>query len=98
MDYCGPIGLPHSHFLSWDEEDQDKAIAWKLYKASLCPHCGSDPNDWIGEDMRTLEPPPYKVETVRCYGCVSLKDAHDLQPKDEVGYLNYLTRNTDEPE
>jgi hypothetical protein len=91
MEYCGPQGIPHSVFLSWADSDQDKALAWIAHDRGKCPYCGTFPDEWIGPDGMSLEPPPYGVSAVRCYGCVALKDERDLLPEDDTGFITIFT-------
>ncbi len=43
---CHQWGIPHSRFLSWPEDDQDKAVAYARYKAESCPQCGTRDSEW----------------------------------------------------
>jgi hypothetical protein len=72
MEYCGPIGLPHSRFLSWDPVDQDKAIAWALHKGQQCKQCGTFPDEWLDEKGMPVDPPPYMAGSEICLGCAEL--------------------------
>lgn len=69
MDYCAPLGLPHSKFLAWPHRDQDLAIAWQLKRREVCPDCGTKERDWIDEDGKYLDQPKYKIVDHRCPGC-----------------------------
>ncbi len=70
LDYCGPRGLPHSEFLTWSEDDQDKALAWLRAEQAKCSECGTVPEEWVaGDGVRPAIPPPYEVDTMVCYGC-----------------------------
>lgn len=70
MDYCGPAGIPHSVFVGWDADDQDKALAWLTDQQSRCPQCGSRPEEWLTADgEKEVHPPPYEVESFVCWGC-----------------------------
>jgi len=71
---CHEWGIRHSEFRSWEAEDRDLALSYLDYKSRLCQRCGSDPSDWLDERGRTLEPPPYTVDSVHCYGCVALEE------------------------
>jgi hypothetical protein len=82
LDYCVPLGIPHSTFLQWDEEDQDKAIAWSIEERSRCSRCGTKPQDWLDERGRVLEPPPYRATDRRCYGCATLDSHREEIPGD----------------
>lgn len=44
MGYCGPRGIPLSQFLSWDQADQDAALAWAGHEARRCSSCGYHPD------------------------------------------------------
>lgn len=85
-----PLGIPHSRFLGWQEGDQDKALAWLMHDRNRCPYCGTQPDAWIGEDRKSLEPPPYTVKAKRCYGCIALKDEREKLPEDDTGYITYF--------
>lgn len=63
MTICDDYGIPHSEFLSWSEEDQDKAIAFRLHKAKHCSRCGTSQEEW--EENRYA----YYPEVNRCRGC-----------------------------
>ena len=92
MDYCGPIGLPHSKFLGWSEEDQDKAIAWHVNKLMTC-QCGTDPGEWIDKDGRLEYPLPYVLKTRKCWGCTMLEDKRsEMSPEDMSGISLYFER------
>lgn len=87
MDFCVEAGIPHSEFLSWSSDDQSKAIAYILYKRSLCQKCGTNPQDWLDEEGKPLEPPPYTVVTVKCHGCATLEEANAEIPKESKGTI-----------
>lgn len=80
MEYCGPIGLPHSRFLSWDPDDQDKAMAWVFHKASRCSQCGTFPEEWLDGDGMPVYPPPYMAGSEICLGCETLDAERKLLP------------------
>lgn len=58
-----PLGIAHSQFLSWSEDDQDKALAWMRLRASTCGLCGTRQEEW-DED-----PFAYVGHSWRCPGC-----------------------------
>jgi hypothetical protein len=60
--------------LSWDEDDQDKAISYLVEEKSVCDECGTRAEEWDKEDY------PYVGWTKRCKGCEALE-----QEKDNVG-------------
>lgn len=50
MDYCGPRGVPHSHFLGgpavWSDMDREKALAWQDKDRRTCGGCGTRREQW----------------------------------------------------
>lgn len=50
MDYCGPHGVPHSHFLGgpprWTEDDRNKALAWQDRQRRTHNRCGTRREEW----------------------------------------------------
>lgn len=63
MGYCGPHGIPHSAFLSWDRDDRDKALWWHIHQLQACPGCGTRSEDWADD------PHAYEAQPVHCRGC-----------------------------
>lgn len=55
-----------------------------------CQHCGTFPEDWIDSERHRADPPPYTVDSVRCYGCVSLAEEQEMMPKESKGFYFYL--------
>lgn len=84
LDYCVPLALPHSEFLSWDEEDQDKALAHLRYQASVCNGCGTRKDEW-SEDRFA-----YVAQSDRCLGCEVLAQEKDNLPEDTKGIRLFL--------
>lgn len=63
-------GIPHSEFLSWPEDDQDKVIAFLMLKNETCEMCGTREDDWIDpETGRLLDEPRYTPVDIKCHGC-----------------------------
>lgn len=75
MDYCGPRGLPHSVFLDWDPDDQDKAVAWSLAQAEICGGCGTRRAEWREDRFA------YVAEQWRCPGCELIEQAQEGIPE-----------------
>lgn len=74
MDYCAPRGIPHSVFLTWSEDDQDKAIGWTLDQRKKCGQCGSYPDDWMDPETKIPHhPPPMFAHSFTCMGCVTIE-------------------------
>lgn len=95
MGYCGPAGVPHSHFLggppTWTVHDRDLAVAWAARTAATCRRCGTRPDQWA-RDMDAFVPDLY-----RCPGCRVIKDAESqIGPRErEDGVEVVLVRPTD---
>lgn len=80
MEYCAPLGIPHSTFLQWDPDDRDKAIAWQLRKMSSCPRCGTREDEWEHDHNA------YVGEMRRCRGCeVRERVESSVSPEDGKG-------------
>lgn len=79
-----PLGIPHSRFLSWDEEDQDKALAFLRAKAELCPDCGTRGADWDADRDA------WRGNTKRCLGCVAVEGEREGIPEGEKGVKVFL--------
>ncbi len=67
MAYCGPLGLPHSVFLTWDDDDRDKAVAYTRAMHHICKGCGTRPEEW------EANPNAYIGDIYKCEGCVRLE-------------------------
>ncbi len=91
MELCETWGIPHSIFLGrpwpkpgealWLDEDQDKAIAYFLFKKESCAQCGTREEDWVDESGRYLNPPKLEPIAVRCHGCETKEQFQDSLPK-----------------
>lgn len=75
MDYCGPLGLPHSEFLDWREDDQEKALWWSARNRQRCSGCGTHPDDWNDELGGNRH--AYVAEEQTCLGCQRRSIAQD---------------------
>lgn len=69
-----PKGIPHSKFLSWGEDDQEKALQWTALEQARCPNCGTIPANWLDENGRWVEPSPYVLQVVECTGCKEMDE------------------------
>ena len=74
MDYCGPNGIPHSRFLGWSEDDQDKALAWQRHVALACAGCGTREAEW------EADPLAWMGDIVHCPGCAALEQERENIP------------------
>ena len=73
-------------FLSWDEIDQAKALAWSLRQRQTCPGCDTRKSEW------DADPFAYVGEIDRCPGCELLAQEEDNLPegKGARGMRRYL--------
>ncbi len=71
MSYCGPRGIPHSAFVSWSPDDQDKALSWQAYEARRCGQCGTHLDDW--KEASGGSQFAWHAETFACPGCSELE-------------------------
>ena len=77
LELCEEYRIPHSQFRgigdgTWTERDRAKALAWREYKRTVCPQCGTRYDDWDhgGED----EEDRYVAVLQRCVGCQVIAD------------------------
>lgn len=69
-----PLGIPHSRFLAWSEDDQDKALAWKREQALTCSGCGTRKDEW--EEDRDAYISVHEV----CPGCQRIAEENENVP------------------
>lgn len=96
MEYCGPRGIPHSHFLggplAWTQDDRDKAVWWEIHRRESCPECGTRPDEW--DPGKGGHDKAYVTELHRCWGCAEKAKAQDAIKDDKrPGLWVALTRN-----
>lgn len=89
MAYCGPRGIPLSEFLSWDETDQDAAMAWQMHEARRCPSCKTHPDEW-DEDAGGRRD-AYAADIAVCPGCRTLDAARSRHEDTPPGAHLILT-------
>jgi hypothetical protein len=80
-----PGYLPHSEFLSWPVEDQDKALAFQRHQRRLHT-CGTDPSEWITAKGRPVVPPPFEPQVFSCQGCKEIDGLRRALGDDLKGY------------
>lgn len=96
MAYCGPRGIPHSHFLGgpalWTEADRDKAIWWSIHEAQKCPRCGTREEEWDPQRGGSIH--AYHAVEHKCWGCVAKDGAEKKLERDPAPGLSVrLVRN-----
>lgn len=79
-----PKALPHSVFLSWDEADQDKALAYTREQATVCTGCGTRAADWERDRFA------FVGQSHQCPGCEVLSQEQDNVPKTARGVKVFL--------
>lgn len=69
------MGISHDEFLNWDDREQDKMLALKLYEDTrLCPMCGGPIEECtnVENEMRYKVDPP-----TRCHKQTAILRAMD---------------------
>lgn len=96
LGYCVPLGIPHSQFLSWADDDQDKALAWLQERAQHCSRCGTRPDQW--DPAKGGSRFAFYAELDRCLGCEVIDQAQRDIPQGELGVKVLLLPNDDPPD
>lgn len=86
-----PLGIPHSAFLSWSEDDQDAALAFMRAKTELCS-CGTRAAEWEADRFA------YTGTIWRCPGCELLELERQNIPENAKGMHVGLERNLHQDE
>ena len=76
LDYCVPLGIPHSVFLSWNPVDQDKALAYRREMRTVHAACGTRKAEW------EADPDAYIGHIEYCEGCARIAAEQDNLPED----------------
>jgi len=71
LAYCVPLGIPHSRFLGWDEDDQDKALAYLRDVAQVCGGCGTRASEWATDQDA------FVGWVTRCEGCKRIEEERE---------------------
>ena len=67
-------------FLDWSDEDQDKALAWKLQQKGRCDSCGTFDWQWPDEGNDS----DLEADGYICFGCERIErevERRSEQPK-----------------
>ncbi len=62
-------------FLSWSDEDQDKALAWVVQQRGRCDSCGTFDWQWPDEGNDSH----LEADVFLCYGCERIERVHERQ-------------------
>jgi hypothetical protein len=90
LAYCASRAIPHSQFLAWSDDDQDKALAWQRVQMLACPHCGTFDDQWVDEQGRRIDPPPFEPVAHMCHGCAD-KAAFADDLREDRSSMNGIT-------
>ncbi|MDX3015206.1 hypothetical protein [Streptomyces caniscabiei] len=89
MELCDRWGIPHSHFRghgdgTWTGLDRRKALAYAAYQRTVCPGCGTRPDEW--DASAGGDEDAYTAITHRCIGCQILTDRQKTVPTTDEGH------------
>lgn len=92
LDVCASYGIPHSVFLSWSDDDRDKATWHHIWKRQECGGCGTRAEEW--DETRGGHRHAYIAEPRRCRGCeVKAGAQKSVTPDDGEGVHIVLLKN-----
>lgn len=78
-----PLGLPHSRFLAWSEDDQAKALAYVRREREKCSRCGTRKAEWEKDRFAFVG----NIEV--CPGCEVLEQESGNIPEAERRSMAY---------
>ena len=84
LAYCVPLGLAHTKFLSWSEDDQDKALAYVRDRAEVCGGCGTKAKEWAADKFA------FVAQSTTCLGCEVIEMERDNVHEDAKGVRIFL--------
>lgn len=91
LDYCVPLGIPVTTFLTWPVEAQAAALAWRAAQGDRCPGCGTFGFEW------EHNPNAYQAIRTYCSGCKRRDTEHKALThahSDTGGWSVALARTT----
>lgn len=98
MRLCNDWHIPHSKFLKWDREDQEKALAQFAYERQRCTNCGIHPDDWPDHTI-----PMFDAVAETCPGCAEraryeryLAEQAEKMPKSATDGLRVVLKRRDD--
>lgn len=71
MAVCHHYRISHSEFLSWSQDDRDKAIWQHVRERSACSRCGTRPEEW--DESRGGHRRAYVAVEKWCGGCEQIE-------------------------
>jgi DNA-directed RNA polymerase subunit RPC12/RpoP len=75
IEYCAEKAIPHSEFLEWSEDDQEKAMVWLTDTKTRCPDCGTREDEWDPKKGGSLH--AYHVSSYICINCKNVEDEYE---------------------
>lgn len=92
-----PLGIRHSTFLSWPDDDQDKALGYVRAQALVCRGCGTRMEEWDPE--RGGSRVAYVGESSRCLGCeVIEREKKNVEEGVNTDGMRFFLVKNDNPE
>lgn len=95
LGVCHHYRIPHSEFLSWPQDDRDKAIWVYIRERSTCSQCGTRDSEWNPEEGGHRR--AYLAETRVCRGCQAIAQRSEALTDEQRGRGHHvvLRRNPD---
>lgn len=94
MAICWEFRITHSEFLSWDENDRAKTVAYFMEKNERCQLCGTAPWEWDPKQGGNRF--AYEAVGELCQGCL-----HRAVANEQIGQspgVNVILKPTNTPE
>jgi hypothetical protein len=94
LEVCHDYKIPHSEFLSWSQDDRDKAIWMHVRNKQTCGRCGTRAEEWDPEQGGHRH--AYLAQADVCRGCQALEARENAMTDEQrgAGVHIVLRRNT----
>lgn len=88
LGVCHHYRIPHSAFLTWSQDDRDKAIWTYLRERQTCPDCGTRPEEW--DPDKGGDRAAYRAVVRTCRGCQERQSRLDTLADGQRGRGMYV--------
>jgi len=63
-------------------------MAWVVESRRACHQCGTVSDEWLDEEGRDREPPPFVAKSRYCAGCHAIRQLSEEIPEDRKSFTH----------